>query len=240
VPLALYFAAALARLGDGKVVVQAWEGEPRDPDALLQEIDEDFDPSAVAWVDYPYALFLAAEDGDAAAVARLVAAGANLHVHDNRGVTPLMFALLHDNAAAAWELLKSGANPRAVNLFGMTTVEYASGCSDAWLREEIAARARFPHDELFELVVEGDSNGVIAALTDGAPVDARTPEGFTLLMAAVRAGDENLVDALLRRGASVALVTESGTSVLDVAEAVGNVALEKVLRAHGALHGRAR
>jgi uncharacterized protein len=163
-----------------------------------------------------------------------------VHAANNQGVTPLMFALVNDNPAAAWELIKSGANPRAVNLFGKTTVDYASECSDSWLREEIASLARFPHDELFELVVDGDSNGVIAALTDGAPVDARTPEGFTLLMAAVRAEDENLVDALLRRGASVALVTESGTSVLDVAESVGNVALQKVLRASGARPGRER
>lgn len=240
VPLALYFAAALAKLGDGKVVVHSWEGEPRDPEAVLEELDEDFDPAVEAWTDYPYDLFLAAEDGDAATIARLVAQGADVHAYDNQGVTPLMFALLHDNAAAAWELLRSGANPRAVNLFGKTAAQYASECSDAWLRDEIAARARFPYDELFELVVDGDSNGVIAALADGAPVDARTPEGYTLLMAAVRAEDENLVDALLRRGASVALVTESGTSALDVAESVGNVALQKVLRANGARPGRPR
>lgn len=235
--VALYFAAAIARLGDGEVVVHDWDGGPRSAQEILERIDAEFDASTPAWSEYPYDLFLAAEDGDAAAVATALAAGAAVDAMNNQGVTPLMLALANDRAAASWELLRSGANPRAVNYFGKAAVEYADSCSDDWLRGEIERRASFPHHELFELIAEGDSNGVLAALSAGAPVDAATPEGFTLLMAAVRAEDENLVDALLRRGAEVNRLTSSGVSALDVVHAVDNVGLKKVLLAHGAVSG---
>ncbi len=234
VPLALYVAAAIAKLGDGEVFVHPWEDDALSAEELVEKIDETFDSKKEAWDDYPYALFLAAEDGDAAAVADALTSGAPVDVMNNQGVTPLMLALANDRPAAAWELLRGGAKPRAVNYFGKTAVEYADECSDDWLRQEIARRARFPHDELFELVSDGDTNGVLAALSAGAPVNAATPEGFTLLMAAVRMEDENLVDALLKRGASVELTTNSGSTVLDVAEAIGNEGLSKLLQSKGA------
>lgn len=234
VPLALYFAAAIARLGDGEVLVHEWDGGARAAEDVIEELDPSgFDPEQEAWTDFPYDLFLAAEDGDAFAVGQALDAGASTEALNNQGVTPLMMALAKDRPAAAWELLRRGANARAVNYFGKIAAQYADNCSDEWLRGELARRARFPHDELFELVAEGDSNGVLAALTAGAPIDAATPEGFTLLMAAVRAEDENLVDALLRRGADASRRTVSGRSALDIAVAVGNVALQKVLQATG-------
>ncbi len=235
--VALYFAAAIARLGDGEVVVHDWDGGPRSAQEILERIDGEFDASTPAWSEYPYDLFLAAEDGDAAAVGQALAAGAAVDAMNNQGVTPLMLALANDRPAASWELLRNGANPRAVNYFGKAAVEYADSCSDDWLRSEIERRATFPHHELFELIAEGDSNGVLAALSAGAPVDAATPEGFTLLMAAVRAEDENLVDALLRRGAEVNRLTSSGVSALDVVHAVDNVGLKRMLLAHGAVSG---
>lgn len=237
VPLALYFAAAIARLGDGEVVVHAWEGGARSAEELAEELEPSFDAEREAWDEYPYELFLAAEDGDAARTGALLERGAPMEAMNNQGVTPLMVALQHDRAAAAWELLRHGANARAVNYFGKTAAQYADSCSDDWVRAEVARRARFPHDELFELIAEGDSNGVLAALAAGAPVDAATPEGFTLLMAAVQAADENLVDALLRRGAKVDPVTSSGATALEIAETLGHVAIQKLLRGRGRTRG---
>lgn len=234
-PLGYYVAAAIARLGAGMVVIPAEAGDPMEPEALLEAYEPTFDPSLPpAWNAYPYDLFLAAEDGDAAAIGPELARGAHLEARTNKGLTPLMVALSYQSPAAAWELLRSGANPRAVNGYGKTTEEYARDCVDIWVAAEVARRASHPTDALFAFIAAGDADGLRGALDAGVPVEATSPEGLTLLVAATRRGDEAMVQLLLARGVDPNRPTPQGETALAIAERNEHVAVMKMLMAHGA------
>src|SRR6185295_8875657 len=60
-------------------------------------------------------LHAAAAKGDAAAIARLIAAGEKPNVQDSHGRTPLHVAAHFGHQAAAQALLKGGANPNALD-----------------------------------------------------------------------------------------------------------------------------
>jgi hypothetical protein len=234
-PLGYYMAAAIARLGAGMVVILAEAGDPMEPEAMLETYLPTFDPSLPpAWNAYPYDLFLAAEDGDAAAIGPELARGAHLEARTNKGLTPLMVALSYQSPAAAWELLRHGANARAVNGYGKTTEQYASDCFDIWVAAEVARRAIHPTDALFAFIAAGDADGLQAALDQGVPVEATSPEGLTLLVAATRRGDEAMVQLLLARGVDPNRPTPEGETALAIAERNQHVAAVKVLMAHGA------
>ncbi len=82
-----------------------------------------------------------------------------------------------------------------------------------------------PVPSLFEATVTGDPAAVTAALEGGADVHARDADGYTPLMAAVRANaSTTTLDALLAAGAGIDDATANGSTALMLAAAAGTPA----------------
>jgi ankyrin repeat protein len=87
---------------------------------------------------------------------------------------------------------------------------------------------------LLEAAEQGLSPDVIAALTDGADVNQRGPDGTTAIMFAAYYGDLDLVNALIDAGADVTLQNAFGTSAITEAAIIGHTEILTALLAAGA------
>lgn len=125
------------------------------------------------------------ERGDAAAVARLLEAGADPTAADRLGVTPLYLASANGDDAIIRLLLAAGAKPDARDPVGETM--------------------------LMAAVSSGELAAVETLLAAGAAVDATdTDFGQTALMFAARAGFTDIAARLLAHGAAVDARTRVG------------------------------
>lgn len=129
--------------------------------------------------------------------------------------TPLIGALLHDDRAAARQLLESGADPKEGQFFGMPPLLLAI------LRQDV---------ELVRLLK-----------TKGADFTVRDRSGSTPLMWAAfsETGDAAMVDELLRLGAEPNAANKAGETALDWALRRGDSAAAAALRKAGASDGDA-
>lgn len=137
-------------------------------------------------------------------------ATARAQVPDFTPQTPLIGALLHNERAAAKQLLESGADPNAGQFFGMPPVLLAI------LRQDL---------ELVRLLN-----------AKGADLTVRDRSGSTALMWAAfnEAGDAAIVDELLRLGADPAAANRAGETALDWALRRGDTPAVAALRRAGA------
>jgi ankyrin repeat protein len=157
----------------------------RDLAAIVRSADPPMDLADAAAVD------------DVAAVASLLAGGAELDARTADGFTPLHLAAFFDAPHAAALLIRGGADVDAVADNATRVAPLHSG-------------------------VAGRSTAVVMALVAaGADVDAVQQGGFTALMAAAQQGDVPLVDLLLASGADVGSLTGDGRSAGDLAAAAG-------------------
>lgn len=157
------------------------------------------------------ALFLAIRD-DAPRVLELLLGwpGINLNLANPAGETPLMMAALRGNLAVMKRLVGLGA---AVHKDGWSAIHYAatgpSAEAVAWLLEQ------------------------------GAPADARSPNGSTPLMMAARYGSERAVDVLLAQGAHLQQRNDAGLTPLDFARHADRDWMVRKLEKLGAKSGGA-
>src|SRR5436190_17382803 len=86
--------------------------------SLLAQSIPDFTP--------PTPLFRAVQGNDANEVNRLLNAGANPNEGQFRGSSALMVALMQHNSEAAKALIDKGADVRATDAFGSTTLMWAA------------------------------------------------------------------------------------------------------------------
>ena len=125
------------------------------------------------------------------------------------GSTALLWAAHWGDFPMVDLLLRSGANPRTPNLYGISP--------------------------LLEACTNGDSAIVEALLKAGADPDAAQPEGETALMTAARTGNPGTVKILLDRGAHVnAKENWRGQTALMWAVAERHPAVVQLLIARGA------
>lgn len=81
-------------------------------------------------------LLIAARDGHAQLVERLLAAGASVHLKDRQhGMTALMWAALRGHEAVVEQLLQAGADPTLADRYGKD----AAGLAREYGHSEIAA-----------------------------------------------------------------------------------------------------
>ncbi len=73
----------------------------------------------------PSQLNLAISKGDLAKVQQLVGIGVNVNHKDERGKTPLMYAILFNQPQIVAYLIKKGADYRAEDSNGLTILDYA-------------------------------------------------------------------------------------------------------------------
>jgi ankyrin repeat protein len=149
------------------------------------------------------ALFVAAREESVRALeALLQVPDLQVDPANPNGETPLMIAAIRGSLPAVKLLLGRGA---ALNRAGWTPLHYAAS---------------------------GPDNGVTAwLLTQGAAVDARSPNGTTPLMMAARYGNSLLVPLLLKAGADPALANEQGLTAADFARRGGRDGVARELDA---------
>ncbi len=164
--------------------------------------------TAFAGVTEDAALLDAARQGDAAGLARLLAAGANAATATPTGETALYWAAQAGDAAGARALLRAGAKVTA-NRYGITPLHLA--CT------------------------AGDTAMITLLLDAGAEAGLATMDGRTPLMLAARTGRAEAVRALLARGADVKTSepTQLQTALMWAAEQ-GHLDTVKTLLAAGA------
>ncbi|MEU3598052.1 ankyrin repeat domain-containing protein [Streptomyces sp. NPDC006798] len=154
-------------------------------------------------------LITAVYEGDRAAIARLLAAGASPEAADEDGGTALyLAAVLDGDEESVRLLLAAGADPERPSEDGDSPL-----CGAA---------------------VHGRTGVVRALLTAGARPDAPEPDGFTAMTWAVREGHAETVRALLEHGADPALPSRHGELPLVGAAVRGSAATVRILLEHGA------
>jgi putative CocE/NonD family hydrolase len=154
-------------------------------------------------------LLAAVQDGDREAVRSLVEAGVDVDGRDERGLTPLMWAVkLDDRDDMVRVLSELGAD-----------VDLASDDGNAALA--MAAGA-------------GNLAGVASLLAAGADADHPNERGTTALIYAAHRGHTEVVDVLIANGADPAIRNAGGNSALLVAAAAGRLGPVEVLLSHGA------
>ena len=122
------------------------------------------------------------------------------------GFTPLHFAAFFDRPDIARDLIRHGADVRAVAQNAMKVTP---------LHSAAAAHSR----EIVRLLLD-----------EGAPPDARQQGCWTALHEAAQAGDQEMVKDLLEHGAGPLARNDEGKSPADLAQAKGQKEVLKLLR----------
>ena len=190
-------------------------------------------PSASELAAYD-GLFLAAHEGDVAAIERLVAAGADVNARDARGRTPAHVAAFASEDEALRRLAEAGADMNALENRAYDVVTIAAVADDPmlmslaielgndpglvtspYLGTALIAAAHLGHDEVVRRLIDA-----------GAPLDHVNNLHWTAVMEAVVLGDggpdhQAVLDALLSAGADRSLADRDGVTPLQHAEARG-------------------
>jgi ankyrin repeat protein len=189
----------------------------------------------------------AAARGDAAEIARLIAAGERVDTQDAHSRTPLHVAAHFGHREAAQALLKGGANPNAFdaqkydivtiaavnNDVPMLKLALAGGCSPRNITSPyngtaLIAAAHLGHAEVVRTL--------IAAL---APLDHVNNLGWTALMESIVLGNggtahTETLEALVKAGANLTIADRQGVTPLGHARARRYAEMVRILEAAGA------
>jgi ankyrin repeat protein len=190
-------------------------------------------------------LHRAAALGDAAAIDRLAASGADLAARDSGGRTALHVAGHLGRHDAARALLRRGADPNALDNRRYDLVTIAAVRDDAaMIALALAAGAdrravTSPYDgtALIAAAHLGHVEPVRALIAAGAPLDHVNNLGWTALIEAIVLGDGGprhraIVDLLIAAGADPNLADRAGATPLSLARRHGyTVMAERLARA---------
>jgi ankyrin repeat protein len=137
------------------------------------------------------------------------------------GTTPLLRAVVNNDAEAIRTLLDKGANPNIVGM-GASAFLLAAGANPYGGR---GGGGGTVNTEILDLMIQhgADVNAQVTGVATYSMRIARSPsdaEGITALHAAVQAGRPDLVRYLLDHGARVDIVDGSGRTPLDVLSGV--------------------
>jgi len=192
-------------------------------------------------------LHAAAAKGDAAEIARLIAAGEKADAVDAHRRAPLHVAAHFGHQAAAQALLRGGANPNALdaqqydivtiaavnNDVPMLKLALAGGCdpknvTSPYQGTALIAAAHLGHAEVGRVLIAA-----------GAPLDHVNNLGWTALIESIVLGTggrnhTDTLDALVKAGANVNFPDRAGTTPLTLAKARGYAEMVRILEAAGA------
>lgn len=175
------------------------------------------------------------ELGDFAAARAWLAAGLPPDFEGERIGTGLMIGAWEGNLALMELFYAHGAQLEATNRFGETALMLAAWKNRKeavrWLLSHGAAVHRPDHQwtALHYAAFAGHAEIVDLLLAAGADVNARSTNGSTVLMMAVREGHEALVERLLAAGADVGLANDYGEDAVAWAMRQGRFALARRL-----------
>lgn len=192
------------------------------------------------------ALIAAADRGDAAAVERLIKAGADIRERDGRGRTALLAATHARAVEVARLLIQAGADVNAKDSIDDSPYLYAAAEGPVEiLRLTLAAGAdlrsvnRYGGTGLIPAAHHGHVENVRELLKTTIAVDHVNRLGWTALLEAVILGDggprhTEIVRLLLQGGANPSLPDRDGKTPLAHARAMGQTSVVKLLEAAGA------
>ena len=190
-----------------------------------------------------HVLFQAIRRADIAILRSLLRRGTPPDVRDGEGTTPLMYASLHGSAEMVELLLKHGADPRAANKRGVTSLLW--GARDAkkvrlLISHEADPNARTELGNTPLMVAAGSPSGSAAVeqlLTHGADITTRNKRGLTALQAAATGGNVKTVHLLLAKARELQkleeVIRDAGPTVA-IAANNGFHEIVKLLLEHGA------
>ena len=218
---------------------------PTPPDTTPDAPDQPYQPDASAGASLD--LKLAILTGDAAAVERVLATGANPNAREDTGEFPLLWAANLADATAAKRvveaLLRSGADPRQASAASNESVAYifASKGKDTLLGPLHAAGADLNLAEevmgetpLYAACRHGHLRTVEVLLQLGADTNKRTESQETPLWIASCRGHAEAARVLLGAGALIDARDEDGETPLMKAAEFGYDCLVELLLARGA------
>jgi len=192
-------------------------------------------------------LHAAAAKGDLPALARLVAARADVNARDAYGRTPLHVAAHARQHAAIRQLAQAGADLNALENDRYDAVTIAAVADDeATLRLllQLGASAgqvtsRYDGTALIAAAHLGHDGVVRQLIAAGAPLDHVNNLHWTALIESIVLGNggprhQATLQALLQAGASHALTDRQGTTPLQLARQRGYAEMVRMLEASGA------
>ena len=192
-------------------------------------------------------LHAAAAKGDAAEIARLLAAGEKVDAIDGHRRTPLHVAAHLGHQAAAQALIRGGANANALdaqqydivtivavtNDVPMLKLALAGGCNpknitSPYQGTALIAAAHLGHAEVVRVLIAA-----------GAPLDHVNNLGWTALIESIVLGNggrnhTDTLEALVKAGANVNLPDRAGVTPLRLAKGRGYAEMVRILEAAGA------
>lgn len=190
-------------------------------------------------------LLEAAARGDAAAVRRLLSAGAAVDIRNNNGETPLLLAVAENRLDAAVALIDAGAdiNLQARNLDSPWLLAGARGRTEMLRRmiprgPDFTLRNRYGGSALIPACHYGHVDTVKLLLTTRIDVDQINHLGWTCLLELVILGDGGpayveIARAVLAAGANPNIADKERVSPLAHARRKGQAAVAKVIEAAG-------
>ena len=191
-------------------------------------------------------LHAAAQQGDAAKIARLVAGGAAVNGTDARGRTPLHVATFARQREAIRALVKAGADLQRLENDRYDAVTIASVADDedtlrVLLQLGASARqttSRYDGTALIAAAHLGHDGVVRQLIAAGAPLDHVNNLHWTAAIEAVVLGDggtrhQATLKALIDAGANLQLADRTGQTPLALARARGYTAMVAMLEAAG-------
>jgi len=192
-------------------------------------------------------LHAAAAKGDAAEIARLIAAGEKVDAVDGHRRTPLHVAAHLGHQAAAQALIRGGGNPNALdaqqydivtivavtNDVPMLKLALAGGCNPKNITSPYQGTALIAAAHL------GHAEVVRVLIAVGAPLDHVNNLVWTALIESIVLGNggrnhTDTLDALVKAGANVNLADRAGVSPLSLAKGRGYTEMVRILEAAGA------
>src|SRR5690349_6302748 len=203
-------------------------------------------PSATEIAAYR-GLHAAAAKGDAAEIARLLAAGENIDAVDSHRRTPLHVAAHFGHQVAAQALVKGGANPNALdaqqydivtiaavnNDVPMLKLALAGGCSpnnitSPYQGTALIAAAHLGHAEVVRVLIAA-----------GAPLDHVNNLGWTALIESIVLGNggrshTDTLKSLVDAKASLNLADRNGQTPLALARSRNYAEMARILEQAGA------
>jgi uncharacterized protein len=203
-------------------------------------------PSAAERAGYS-GLFAATARGDAAGIAALAAAGADVNARDGRGRTALHVAAHAAQRGAMRALVAAGADPNALDGDRYDIVTIAAVADDLptlTLALELGCRARnvtsrYDGTALIAAAHLGHVEIVRALIGAGAPLDHVNNLGWTAVIESIVLGDGGArhtatLEALVDAGANPNIADRSGATPLQLANGRGYRQMVAILQRAGA------